>query len=353
MRRTASVVILAAATALLLTACGSSGSKASSTPKPTATSTAAPAIDLGCSIASGAVTKAVKVSGAEGSAPSVTVPKGLKATGEQREVLTKGSGSTPKAGATVVVGFAAWDSTSGKSISAPYGWGAQKGELQIQLGSGTMVPGLTHTFGCEPVGSRAVYAAPASVAFGSASNVSQNFTDGSVKATDTVVFTGDVLDVVPHKADGKPQAAQPGFPAVKLAKDGQPTVKIDTSATPPTTTKIEVLKKGTGPKVKSTDTVTVQYQGTEWKSGKIFDQSWGSSHGGTYPSTPSSFAASSVVKGFSEALVGQTVGSQVEVIIPPADGYGSTPPSGQKIITKTSTLVFVIDILYTAATPAS
>ncbi|MFC4243043.1 FKBP-type peptidyl-prolyl cis-trans isomerase [Gryllotalpicola reticulitermitis] len=356
MRRTASAVLLAAATALLLSACAGGGSSKASSSSPTpkaSSSAAAAAIDLGCSITSGTASNGVKISGAEGAVPTVTVPKGLAAKGEQRTVITKGAGSAPKSGSMIVIGFTAYDATTGKSISAPYGWGSQKGELQIQLGDATKVPGLTHAFGCEPVGSRVVYAAPASVAFGSALNVSQNFTDGSVKAADTVVFAGDILDVVPQKADGAAQPAQSGFPAVKLAKNGQPTVTIDKSATPPTSTKIEVLKKGTGATVKSGDTVTVQYQGTEWKSGKIFDQSWGSSHGGTFPSTPSSFATTSVVKGFGDALVGQKVGSQVEVVIPPADGYGSNPPTGQTTITKTSTLVFVIDILYTAATPAS
>jgi len=348
------VIVLAAAAALLLTACsGGAKSGAGSTPKASSASSTSSASDLGCSLKPGSVTDAVKITGAVGAAPTVDVAKGLTATTEQRKVLTTGNGVQPKAGASVVVGFAAYDSTSGKAISAPFGWGAQKGELIVQLGDATKVPGLSRTFGCAPVGSRIVYAATAATAFGSAANVTNNFTDGSVKATDTVVFAGDVLDAIPQRADGADQTPQAGFPTVTLASDGEPKVKIDSSATPPTTTKVEVLKKGTGATVKSGDTVTVQYQGTEWKSGKIFDESWGTAHGGTFPSTPSSFPTTGVVKGFSKALVGQTVGSQVLVVIPPADGYGATPPSGQTTITKTSTLVFVIDILYTAATPAS
>lgn len=350
MRRSVSLVVLAAASALLLTACAGGGdSKAKSTPKPTSSSTAS--IDLGCSLKAGDATKAVQVTGDAGVAPTVSVPKGTAAKTEQRAVITAGTGEKPKAGATVVIGFAAYDATSGQAISAPYGYGDQKGQLQIQLGDASKVPGLTHAFGCEPIGTRTVYAAPASIAFGNADNVKNNFSDGSVKATDTVVFVGDILDRVANRADGADQAPQAGFPAVKLAKDGQPSISYDKKSTPPTTTQIEVLKKGTGPVVKDGDTVTSQYQGTIWKSGKIFDQSWGNAHGGTFPSTPASFATTGVVKGFGDALVGQTVGSQVEVVIPPADGYG---PSGnsQAGISGTDTLIFVIDILYTAATPA-
>ncbi|WP_245979632.1 FKBP-type peptidyl-prolyl cis-trans isomerase [Gryllotalpicola protaetiae] len=351
MRRSVSLVVLAAASALLLTACaGGGGAKAKSTPKPT--SSAAASIDLGCSIKEGDATKAVQVTGDAGTAPTVNVPKGTTAKAEQRAVVTEGTGEKPKAGTTVIIGFAAYDATSGNAISAPYGYGDQKGLLQIQLGDASKVPGLTHAFGCEPVGTRTVYAAPASVAFGNADNVKNNFSDGSVKATDTVVFVGDILGQLAEKADGADQTPQAGFPTVKLAKDGTPSISYDKKSTPPTTTQIEVLKKGTGATVTAGDTVTVQYQGTEWKSGKIFDESWGDAHGGTYPSTPASFATTDVVKGFGDALVGQTVGSQVEVVIPPADGYGDNPPQNQTTITKTSTLVFVIDILYTAATPA-
>ena len=41
-------------------------------------------------------------------------------------------------------------------------------------------------------------------------------------------------------------------------------------------------------------------------------------------------------------MIGQTVGSQVLVVIPPKDGYGAKA-SGQ--IPASSTLVFVIDVL--------
>ena len=51
-----------------------------------------------------------------------------------------------------------------------------------------------------------------------------------------------------------------------------------------------------------------------------------------------------MIPGWDEALVGQTVGSQVLVIVPPNKGYGANGnPSGG--IKGTDTLVFVVDIL--------
>ena len=57
-----------------------------------------------------------------------------------------------------------------------------------------------------------------------------------------------------------------------------------------------------------------------------------------------------VVPGFAEALEGQTVGSQVLVVIPPELAYGE---EGAGSIPANATLVFVIDILGidTPATP--
>jgi peptidylprolyl isomerase len=50
-----------------------------------------------------------------------------------------------------------------------------------------------------------------------------------------------------------------------------------------------------------------------------------------------------VVAGFQQALEGQTVGSQVLVVIPPAAGYGEGEINDQDLTGET--LVFVIDIL--------
>jgi peptidylprolyl isomerase len=142
------------------------------------------------------------------------------------------------------------------------------------------------------------------------------------------------------RATGTPVTPPAGFPTVTLDETGKPTVTIP-DTTPPATTKVAVLKQGDGATVKDGDSVTVQYQGVNWDTKKVFDQSWGRE--------PATFATTGVIKGFQDALVGQKVGSQVIAVIPPADGYGPTgqPAAGIK---GTDTLVFVIDILTTAPT---
>ena len=62
----------------------------------------------------------------------------------------------------------------------------------------------------------------------------------------------------------------------------------------------------------------------------------------TWDGEPASLTLDAVVPGFAQALEGQTVGSQVMVVVPPDSGYGD---AAQGEIPANSTLVFVIDIL--------
>ena len=86
-------------------------------------------------------------------------------------------------------------------------------------------------------------------------------------------------------------------------------------------------------------TVTVHYTGVIWATGKQFDSSW--DRGAPLDTV---IGQGSVIAGWDEGLVGQTVGSQVLLVVPPDKGYGT---AGQRRagIKGTDTLVFVVDIL--------
>jgi peptidylprolyl isomerase len=53
-------------------------------------------------------------------------------------------------------------------------------------------------------------------------------------------------------------------------------------------------------------------------------------------------AKDTVVSGFVKGLVGQKVGSQVLLVIPPDEGYGA---QGQGEVPANATIIFVVDIL--------
>ncbi|MEO6826606.1 MAG: FKBP-type peptidyl-prolyl cis-trans isomerase [Microbacteriaceae bacterium] len=289
----------------------------------------------GCSnTPSGSASNSVKVTGEFAKTPKVKIPSPLKVTekGTERTIVIPGKGEPVKPNSTVDVAFAAYNGTTGKELTANGFDGSASMPVPVDVKQ--IIPGIVRTVECVDIGSRVVTTANVKTAWGQG-DPSQL----GLKPTDSIVFVVDLLDVLPTKADGKSQPAVPGMPTVKLAKDGAPTVTIP-KADPPTETKVAVLKQGDGKAVADGETVTAQYQGVIWATGKVFDQSWGKAP------VPFPTAGQGVIPGFKKALVGQKVGSQVLVVIPPADGYGAAgqPDAG---ISGTDTLVFVIDILKT------
>ncbi|MFE4952089.1 FKBP-type peptidyl-prolyl cis-trans isomerase [Leifsonia sp. NPDC056665] len=323
MRRSLSV-LTAALVVAGLAACSSSS------PSPSASSTAAAATCQ--NVKSGSSSDSIKVSGGFLKTPDVTVPAPLKTSDVERTVVIKGKGAEAKAGSSIDIALAAYNGTTGKSLTTPAGFDGQATQ-SITVDDKTFVPGLVRAVECLPVGSRVVLTAPAKTAFGNA-DISQL----KLTAKDTVVFVADIADIAPTRANGKAVAPTPGFPTVKDdAKTGEPSITIP-KADPPTETKIAVLKQGDGEVVQSGDTVTVQYKGVLWRNGQMFDSSWSRNQVATFQTT-------GVVKGFQKALEGQKVGSQVIAIVPPADGYGA---QGSGAIKATDTMVFVVDILKTS-----
>jgi peptidylprolyl isomerase len=121
------------------------------------------------------------------------------------------------------------------------------------------------------------------------------------------------------------------------ALGARPTVAIPKSA-PPAALQVREVHTGTGRKVATGDLIAVQYLGEIWKSGKVFDTSYGRQ--------PAAFqiGVGQVIPGFDSAIVGRPVGSRLLVVIPPSQGYGSSGNS-QAGIAGDDTLVFVVDLL--------
>jgi FKBP-type peptidyl-prolyl cis-trans isomerase len=323
-RRMAPVALLAS-TALVLTGCGGGGKKADSTPKasdtPTSSSSATPtAADGKCDFKEGDQSKSVKATGALGKEPKATFDTPLKATSLQRTVLTAGTGATTKKGDQLNLVVSAYNGSTGKLLSSD--------PAPLKAGDSTLPKSLDAGYDCVPIGSRVVTTFPSSDLYGSAGN-----TQLGIKATDSLVVVTDVLSVVtPLKV-----AAWANPPKVTFNKKGTPKIKL--TGKPAKTLMLKVLKKGKGSVVHAGDSVTVNYQGTSWNTGKLFDQSYGKA--------PATFATDQVVKGFGAALVGQKVGTTLIVTIPPVDGYGVGKIGSGNLVGET--LVFVIAIQNTKA----
>lgn len=312
---------VAAVSAVLLAGCsGLGGAESTPTASPTV------AADLCSSAApSGAASDAVTVSGDFGTEPTVDFSKPIDADGLtlERTVSTEGDGEAIAAGDFVSYAATILDGSTGKVISAS---GYEAGQIlpeQISPENGGQL------FGCAPVGSRITVVAAT-----------------NDQTTPTVVYVIDVLGITPTAAWGEPQAPVAGLPTVTLDENGTPNIAIDTAVAPPAETQVATLKKGDGPVVQSGDTVLIQFRGARWSTGELFDggDTWATD-------TPYTGATTGFVPGFTKALEGQTVGSQVLVVITPADGYGAGEINTADL--KGETLVFVIDILATSVTSST
>lgn len=161
---------------------------------------------------------------------------------------------------------------------------------------------------------------------------------GETSSASPRVVVVDVLDVMPHQATGQDVEVPKTLPKVTLAENGAPTLRMP-DADAPKELLVQPLKKGDGKPVKQGEHVTAMYLGAKWKGGEVFDTTWQDFSPRDLP-----VGVGKIIKGLDTALTGQTVGSQVLVVVPPSLGYGAEGRE-ELGVTGTDTLVFVVDIL--------
>jgi peptidylprolyl isomerase len=285
--------------------------------------------------ASSDTNQSVTVSGAFGKSPTVNIPK-VKGSGPlYTKTVIQGAGTALASTDGMIGNYVAYD-WSGKT-SKVLGSSYTQGAPSIFVGS--LLPGLEKALVGQKLGSRVLAVIPPADAFGSTGNSQQG-----IGPTDTLVFVVDMSSTFPTATVPGTQATTGGgaLPTVTppaANSTAGPTIKIPAKTTAPKTLQVKTLIKGTGAVVKKGQDLAVQYTGVIWRTGKVFDSSWARN----MPLT-TVIGEGQVIKGWDTGLVGQTVGSRVLLVIPPADGYGSAGAS-QAGIKGTDTLVFVVDIL--------
>lgn len=274
---------------------------------------------------------AVTVSTDVASKPTVKFDKPFTVKKTTDEVVTAGAGAALAKGQTITFDYVLVDGRTGKELETSYG----KTQSSLTIDKSKTLTQLVSSLTGQKVGSRVL------LAIAPKDGVAKRLKTSGVKKSDTLLFVIDVKTVRNPLARATGDAVAPvaGLPTVALAADGKPTITVPSDTAPPTQLVSQVLIKGAGPAVTAGQTVTVHYTGVIWASGKQFDSSWDR---GTPLDTV--IGKGQVIAGWDEGLVGQTVGSQVLLVIPPDKGYGST---GQESagISGTDTLVFVVDIL--------
>lgn len=278
--------------------------------------------------ASGNSSDAVVVSGAFPDTPTVDFAGTLSPERTERTLAEAGDGRVAKAGSLVTFAYAAFNASTGEVIDAV---GYETPYTQAAVDDTSMLLGLEKVIVCGKPGSRITAVVPPGDAFGTDGN--EQF---GIAPDDSIVFVIDIIAVAADRAEGESQPPIDGLPVVTVGATGEPEIAIP-PRNPTVKLKVAVLKKGAGAEVTAGSTVTVEYRGVVWDSNQTFDSSWRRDDLVQLPTT-------SFIPGFEDALLGQTVGSQVLAIVPPKLGYGAdgNPSAG---ISGTDTLVFVIDIL--------
>jgi peptidylprolyl isomerase len=159
---------------------------------------------------------------------------------------------------------------------------------------------------------------------------------GSSTATTATTTTTTTTTATP------PTFAKPSAEVTKIAKavgtntKKKPKIPKPAGKPPAKLTVVDIVK-GTGAPATDGDTLTVDYAGTSWSTGKEFDASWNS--GQPFPVT---LGQGQVIKGWEDGLQGVRQGGRRLLVIPPDLGYGASgsPPK----IKPNETLIFVIDV---------
>lgn len=267
----------------------------------------------------------------EGKVPTLKTGENLSVTKTQARTIKEGDGEEIKSGDAVTLNYVAVNGRTGKEFDNTFK-GASPMTATIKTGS--VLEGFVKGLTGAKVGSRVLVAVPPKDGFDGANDQLE------LEAEDTMVFLFDVVSKVPPMAEGDAKKLPDTLPELALNGDKQPSKFEKTAATAKASKDLEIHTSilGTGKKVESGQSITIQYIGQIYPDGKIFDESW--SRG------PATFqiGAGALIPCWDEGLVGQTVGSRVILECPPAFGYkeAGNPDAGIK---GTDTLIFSVDLL--------
>jgi peptidylprolyl isomerase len=329
-RAHAAHVALAAlvSTALLLGACGGDDSPTTKTPDTTPLTACQPGQLDG-----------ISVTGPFGQAPTVKLDGEVSVEHSKCAVVKEGSGARAQEGDLVDFDYVLVNGRTGATFAQSYGKGV-KATMPL---NGTPIRGLRQALTGAQVGSRVVVAVSPEDGFGLQGADPEN----GLEADDSLVLVTDIAGIrhILQRAEGTPVAPVAGLPTVTLASNGRPTITVPKTA-PPTQLVVQPLIEGTGATIQKGQTITAHYTGVIWGTGKQFDSSWTNGAPIDLPLVLASEApdGAGAIAGWVTGLAGQKVGSQILLVIPPAEGYGAAgqPQAG---ISGTDTLVFVVDLL--------
>jgi hypothetical protein len=249
----------------------------------------------------GALENLISIDGEVGEAPDVSVPTPFQADGLDYADVVTGDGTAVVASDQVLnLGITLINGETGEQI-------LQQGYTAETSGATTLalwdqaLPGLSEALMCASEGSRVV-----------ASFAADDLAAGAqiVQVGAPVVAVVDLDQVFLSAADGAEQFNQGnGLPTVVRAPGGQPGVIVP-DAEAPAEVVVQVLKKGDGESVADGDAIAAHELIVDWDRTLVST---------TWQEQPKGLGAATGDDPVLNALVGQTVGSQIMVVVPASD----------------------------------
>ncbi len=330
---------LTLAASLALTGCSSSTKKepdftptqpaTSALPAPTDTT---PAPDPAAPPKVEATLDNIRVDGAKGAQPLITVPAPWAVENTTVKVLDEGTGPAVSAGTTVLVNYTGVNGRTGKVFDSSY----LHGGLPIAFPLTGVVTGFAKGLQDQKIGSRVLIAMTGADGYDSKGGQAGS----GINVGDTLIFAVEIVDAQQSAVWGTPVPAKDGLP--KVAADAKnPAVEVPAGYAAPADTVAQlIMDSASEHKVVATDSVTVRYSMYSAKTGQQIAHNWDAEK-------PETGQLSRLLPGWKKGLVNMPVGSRVLLVIPPADGY----PNGDTAlkIEAGDTLICVVDVLWAGA----
>ena len=273
----------------------------------------------------------VSATGESGTQPDLHFKAPLTISQKSYAVLIAGTGAKLKEGDTVCYQYMVYNARTGAQIDSTW---KQTPLCSLTLNS-SLDAGYEQVLASQNLGASVAFGIPGSQESSSSSSSVANSGDAYISVM-TLISTVKTLS----KAEGTQVTNIPSdLPKVTSnSSTGQPSIDFNNYKSNGQFVSQTIIK-GSGPVVSSSGSVVVKYSGWVLSTKKQFQSTWSEGN------TTASFSLANTIEGFQKGLSGQTVGSQVLLIIPPSMGYGSNAQNG---IPANSTLVFVVDILGTS-----
>jgi hypothetical protein len=311
------MALAAAASLLLLSACGSTAPASSGDTAPFESLKVTPGKD-------------------DSSDPTVTFDSPLVATETAAKVVVEGKGETIKENQNVKFKSVAYNAEDGSLIGS--GFSQAPLTLPTTAEMKSQMPALYDTFLAAKVGSWIAFVEPAAEAAATPSESASPSASPAAAKTLVVLKVMSAENIPPASEKLGPEDVKKlkdsgALPTFEM-KDGKPAITIPKDKAEPAGLVVDVVKEGTGKVATATSDVSANYTGVRWEDGKQFDSSYDRG-------AASDFNLSQVIKGWTQGLSGLKAGTQVMLTIPTDMAYGPDAASQGR---PAGTLVFFVEL---------